>query len=111
MPISRHTDDANRTVTISIFGRFTCDVHKEFTDVYQSIRPHHLSSLVIDMTNTEYLDSAALGMLLQVKMYTGLERQDITLLIGENAVAETLSTAHFDALFQIQEVDVKTVWI
>lgn len=51
---------------LMIDGRFTFDTYREFLSAIQD-RSKLCSHLTIDLTRTEYLDSSALGLLIQMR--------------------------------------------
>jgi anti-anti-sigma factor len=55
---------------------------------------------VVDLENADYLDSSAMGMLLQLRDY-GIEGSDIELVNGNDAVRDILEIANFDKLFKV----------
>ena len=62
MAVETDFSQDGKKLTIKIKGRFDFGKHQEFRDAYerQSRRP---DSVVVDLKDTTYLDSSALGML------------------------------------------------
>jgi anti-anti-sigma factor len=98
MPITSTVSDNGAVVTIQVSGRFDFATHQEFMRAYKEY-PRGEKKFVVDLKNAEYLDSSAMGMLLQLRDYGG--GGDIRILNGNDAVREILRIANFDKLFSI----------
>ena len=99
MPINSTTD--GNTVKMTITGRFDFSVHKEFRDAYSNTPAGSGTIFVIDMTQTEYVDSSALGMLLLLREHAGSEQANVTIKGCQNYVKEILIMSNFNKLFTI----------
>ncbi len=110
MSVHFHIDNTNRCATISIDGRFTLQTQREFSSAYKAIN-EPLHSLVIDLKDVVYLDSSALGMLLQAKEHVGLDGCRITILVSQGVVSEVLSSNNFSKIFQVQLSESATNWL
>jgi len=99
MPI---TSVANgNTVNITISGRFDFSVHKEFRDAYSGQSSGSNNEYVIDMSQTEYVDSSALGMLLLLREHAGSDQAKVSINGSNKDVKEILLVSNFDKLFTI----------
>lgn len=87
------------TVTISVQGRFDYLLHREFLQAYSG-EPKGERQFVIDLAATEFLDSAALGMLLQLRGHAR-PKSVVELCNGNEKVREILKLANFDKLFAL----------
>lgn len=58
------------TLTIKISDRFDFNVHAQLRAAYRSDGKRY-TGYVVDLKDTTYMDSSALGMLLQIKEYAG----------------------------------------
>ena len=87
-----------RTVTLSMPERFDFSAHTEFRKCYENTEAN---SFVLDLENTSYMDSAALGMLLQLRDHVGERRTAITIRNAGNNIREILNIANFDQLMQV----------
>lgn len=87
------------TVTISVQGRFDYMLHREFLQAYRE-EPKGGRRFVIDLAATESLDSAALGMLLQLRGHAS-PHTVVELRNGNKGVREVLQGASFDKLFTL----------
>lgn len=99
MPISTHV--SNSTLTISISGRFDFSAHKEFRESIGLALNNDVKSVNVDMRNTEYLDSSALGMLLMLKDKVGKDKEAISLINAKPGVKTILEIANFGQLFKL----------
>lgn len=100
MSITSAMSDDNETVTIKVSGRFDFSTHQDFVQVYKSF-PKGEKSYVVDLDGAEYMDSSAMGMLLQLREYNKHGEQ-VVLLNGNDAVKDVLRIANFGKLFAIQ---------
>lgn len=85
-------------VTISLPEKFDFQLHKEFRQAYEE---SSVKSLVLDMNKTQYMDSSALGMLLQLKEYTDKNNSKISIKNASNNILQIMQIAHFDKLFEV----------
>lgn len=99
MSITSSESENGKVVTIHVNGRFDFATHQEFMQAYRSYARGE-KRFVVDLENTEYLDSSAMGMLLQLRDYAD-KAGDIELLNGNDAVQEILKIANFDKLFKV----------
>ncbi len=88
------------TLTIKLSGRFTFSLYKEFAAAYKNLAemPERVD---VDMRAVEYVDSAALGMLLSMRNYFGPEKK-ITLQQANETVRKILEIARFDKKFSME---------
>lgn len=86
-----------KNLQIKINGRFTFSLYKDFSATYKNLAaaPERID---IDLRATEYIDSAALGMLLSMRNYFGPEKP-IQLQNANETVRKILDIARFDKKF------------
>ncbi len=84
---------------VKLSGRFTFSLYKEFAASYKNLAEQP-AQVDIDLGAVEYLDSAALGMLLSMRNYFGAEKK-ITLLHANDTVKKILEIARFDKKFSM----------
>ncbi len=89
------------TVTITVTGRFDFSCHKEFRDAYRNAPAGSGKKFEIDMSQTDYIDSSALGMLLLLREYTGSEQGGVHIKNCRSDVKDILLVSNFDKLFEI----------
>ena len=100
MGIDIQKSPENGDVTIKINGRFDFAMHKEFRNSYQNEDAG--TSFVVNLSDTEYMDSSALGMLLLLKKYVETNGGQVTLTNPQEGVSKVLAIANFDKVFDIQ---------
>ncbi|MDG6773130.1 STAS domain-containing protein [Thiomicrorhabdus sp. ZW0627] len=94
----------NHDVIISIIGSFDVSCYDAFNDSYKAYLSSVDNVFTIDMRETTYLDSSALGMLLLLRERTGGDRKRVKIMNVTEPVMEILKMAHFDQLFVIESV-------
>ncbi|MDE1461458.1 STAS domain-containing protein [Spartinivicinus poritis] len=101
MTISTIKSEDGKALTIKIQGRFDFGEHQAFRDAYERIsrRP---AEYVIDLNETTYLDSSALGMLLLLRDHAGGDEADIKIVNCKPDVKKILLISNFEQLFAIQ---------
>jgi anti-anti-sigma factor len=100
MPVSSHTTPDGGGVTISIQGRFDYSVQQEFRHSYER-GSSKVGSFVLDMRNTDYMDSSSLGMLLILRDFAGGESAIIRIINCSEEIRNILTIFNFDGMFEI----------
>lgn len=90
---------AGNTVTIKMQGRFDFSIHQDFVKVYKEYSRGE-KSFVVDLSGADYMDSSAMGMLLQLRDY-GVKGSKVELVKANDSIKEILRIANFDKLFDI----------
>ncbi|MDX1633471.1 MAG: STAS domain-containing protein [Marinobacter sp.] len=101
MAIQTRRSEDGRTLTIKIDGRFDFSTHQSFRDAYEH-GDQEVSEYVIDMSDTTYLDSSALGMLLLLRDYAGGDSANIRIENCNSDVRRILTISNFEQLFAIR---------
>ncbi|OOZ34063.1 STAS domain-containing protein [Solemya velesiana gill symbiont] len=99
MPVSATESSDSSDVTIHVSGRFDFSCHQDFLEAYTAF-PKGEKRYVVDLGETEYMDSSAMGMLLQLREY-GDKESSVVLVNANEGVREVLRIANFDKLFRI----------
>ncbi len=100
MTIETDYQPDDRSLKIAVNGRFDFSCHEAFRSAYED-RTDVCDRYLIDLAQTEYLDSSALGMLLLLRDFGGGDSAQIEI-VGCNAtVRKTFAISNFDQLFQI----------
>lgn len=99
MSVLSEISQDGKKLTISIKGRFDFAKHQEFRQSYEN---KQLSAIVLDLRETTYLDSSALGMLLLLRDHAGGDDSDIRVVNSSNDVRKILAISNFDKLFDIR---------
>ncbi|HEX4974318.1 MAG TPA: STAS domain-containing protein [Pseudomonadales bacterium] len=93
-----HNDGKN--ITIAISGCFDFNCVQEFRGVYMALDGKK-SSVELDMRQTEYMDSSALGMLLNMKKHLNAADTDIRIVNCQPQVKKILQISRFDKKFTL----------
>ena len=101
MPVHTRQSDDGETRTIAIEGRFDFSTHQAFRDAYEHGDPA-VRNYIVDLSDTTYLDSSALGMLLLLRDYAGGDSARIVIENCNNDVRRILSISNFEQLFNIR---------
>ena len=100
MSINMTVSDDDGKVTIAVTGKFDFQLYYEFRASYADTAGNG-TEYVIDLTDTEYLDSSALGMLLLLREHAGGESSSIEITQASAEVRKILDVANFGKLFKL----------
>ena len=95
-----HTEQLSDRVVIRIRGDFTFDINREFREAYQAYPPG--SRFEVDLSQTRYMDSAGLGMLIRLREHAASNGAPVTLSGAAATVHTILDVANFSRLFDIR---------
>jgi anti-anti-sigma factor len=100
MSIYASASDNGRALTINIEGRFDFSAHQDFRESYEGadVSPEEYC---VDMKDTTYLDSSALGMLLLLRDHAGGDAANIKIVNCNADVKKILTISNFEQLFSI----------
>ena len=99
MSIVSHISESGESVKIVIQGRFDFGSHQDFRESYDK-NESTVKEYVVDMAETSYLDSSALGMLLLLRDHAGSDA--VIKIINCNAdVFKIFEISNFDQMFEI----------
>ena len=101
MSIVVGTSDDGKVMTIVINGRFDFSLHGEFRKAYKDCGVN-AGQYVVDLKNTDYLDSSALGMLLLLKEHADTSSSKIKIVNVNHEIRDILNIASFDKLFVME---------
>ncbi len=101
MAVIREVSEDGKVLTISVTGRFDITSYKDFSEACKD-KTDSISKWVIDMTEVEYIDSSALGMLLMLRERSGGDSAAIDIVNCSTAVQKILETANFNRLFNME---------
>ena len=112
MAVTSELSSQGTTLTISIKGRFDFAKHQDFRRAYEKLQPEsdpkskskpkpESKQCVVDLKETTYIDSSALGMLLLLRDYVGGDDSDVRLVNCNSDVRKILAISNFDKLFDI----------
>lgn len=100
MAITSNLSSDGSLLTITVQGRFDFSSLQSFRTAYEKILPKP-SKYIIDLKESEYLDSSALGMLLALRDYAGGENADISVINCNQDVKKILVITKLDELFTV----------
>lgn len=100
MAVAARLSKDGAELVIQVSGRFDFGAHQDFRDAYELLgeRPRRYR---IDLQETSYLDSSALGMLLLLRDHAGGDGADVALLNCNPDVRKILAISNFEQLFAI----------
>ncbi|MBT8138991.1 MAG: STAS domain-containing protein [Gammaproteobacteria bacterium] len=101
MSISAKLSDSSNELVIQVAGRFDFSAHQDFRSAYEDLE-NTPQSYAVDMAQTTYLDSSALGMLLLLRDHAGGDDASIRLINCNDDVRKILVISNFGRLFTIQ---------
>ena len=101
MAISTRVSDSDNELIINVAGRFDFSAHQDFRSAYEDIEQPP-TSYAVDMSDTTYLDSSALGMLLLLRDHAGGDNASIRIINCNDDVRKILVISNFGRLFTIQ---------
>ena len=102
MAVTSELSPQGTTLTISIKGRFDFAKHQDFRGAYEKpMTKPESKQCVVDLKETTYIDSSALGMLLLLRDYVGGDDSDVRLVNCNSDVRKILAISNFDKLFDI----------
>jgi HptB-dependent secretion and biofilm anti anti-sigma factor len=99
MSITTSKPDDGKDLIIKVGGKFDFSLHNEFRKSYKDetvTGEYH-----VDLSDTEYLDSSALGMLLLLKEHAESVSSSVKIINAGSDIKEILVIASFDKLFTI----------
>lgn len=100
MSIWSSASNDGRALTINIQGRFDFSAHQDFRESYEAV-DQDPDQYCVDMKETTYLDSSALGMLLLLRDHAGGDSANIKIVNCNADVKKILAISNFDQLFAI----------
>lgn len=100
MSIYASASEDGRALTINIEGRFDFSAHQDFRESYES-SDGDPEEYRVNMKETTYLDSSALGMLLLLRDHAGGDTANIKIMNCNPDVRKILTISNFEQLFSI----------
>ena len=102
MSASNRVQDGIATITMT--GRFDFSVHAEFKASSEAVFVHRdIKQLDVNISQVDYVDSSALGMLLVLKDRATAAGVKTTSLVGARGlVKQILDVAHFEKFFTLR---------
>lgn len=101
MSITSSAADNGKTLTIKVQGRFDFSSLQLFRTAYEKVTPKP-EKFIVDLKESDYLDSSALGMLLALRDYGGGDNADISIINCNSDVKKILVITKLDELFKVE---------
>jgi len=101
MAVTSQLSSDGKTMTIAITGRFDFSIHKDLRKAYEGAgqaSPRY----VVDLHGASYMDSSALGMLLQLREYAGGGNRAVCVKNAGPGIRDIMRIANFDKLMNIE---------
>lgn len=93
----------NSTVTVKPAERFDFNSYREFRQrVDEALAMRGIRSLIIDMGQVQYMDSASLGILLYMRDKAKAQSCEVELANCKGAPLEVLQIANFQRIFNMR---------
>jgi len=93
----------NRGLVIDIVGRLSLDIHREFRSVYES--SPKCERYAVNLQRCVGIDSSGLGMLLILRDFAGLNKDNMLIVNCPSRLGKLLGMAKFDQLFTVQNLN------
>lgn len=100
MAVDTTVSDGGNKVQISVGGKFDFHLYDEFKAAYVDTSGEG-TQYIVDLSDAEYLDSSALGMLLLLREHAGGDSSNIEIRKPSTEVKQILDVANFGKLFSI----------
>ncbi|MBF0097125.1 MAG: STAS domain-containing protein [Magnetococcales bacterium] len=95
----------SHSLIISVKGKFCFEAHHQFRKAYhgdEAHANHRITHFTVDLSETHYLDSSALGMLLLLREEALAREATILLSNPRTEIRNILETANFHQMFEIE---------
>ena len=101
MSIQNHIDTGRNQLTIHVSNRFDFHVTRAFRNAYRDqVLPS--GRYIVDLGQTDYMDSAALGMLLILREQVGGDATSIRIINCQDDIKNILRISKFEQYFEIE---------
>lgn len=101
MSIETSWSSSDNTLIIDVGASFNFSAQREFRDSYVN-HEHDGVTVKINLSKTAYMDSAALGLLIQLRKYIDSRNGKVILMKPKEEVVKVLKMAQFDRLFKFE---------
>lgn len=88
-------------MTITMQGQFTFSDNQSFRNIAEDVPKHGLSQVILDVADIDYVDSAALGMLLLLRDIAEKKHIAVTIKGAQSQVKKVFDVSRFDQLFKM----------
>lgn len=101
MTLHKEMSSQKDKLKIHVSGKFDFNLVQDFRDAYRELPPS-IKLIEIDLQNTDYIDSSALGMLLNLQKSTQQQVESIRITNSQPQIKKILQIARFDKLFELE---------
>lgn len=102
MAISQTISEDGKTVKIKIRGRFDYKMSSEFRNAYCHHPGREDVIYLVNLSNVDYMDSSALGMLLLLREHAKCRAGEVIIERPSEPINKILKVANFEQLFTIE---------
>jgi len=100
MGLQKQVSPDSQSVTLQIDGMFDLSLQAEFRASYEA--EGKSCKYILDLRDTEYMDSAAFGMLLVFRDYAGGDKSDIYIKNANEDIKKSFVMLQFDRMFNVE---------
>lgn len=101
--MNMNTQIRDHSARITMTGRFDFGVHRDFKDAYMPLLGNAaVREIEIEMSKVDYLDSAALGMLLLLHERAREANKPVALLNASGTASQVMEVANFSKIFTVK---------
>lgn len=101
MSIEVTGNDTGGEVTLTMGKSFDFNCVNDFRAAYESIKIESGMPVIIDMRSTHYMDSSALGMLINMHKFLSAKSVVIKIVNSSEQIKKIFTISRFDKKFQI----------
>ena len=101
MSVNQNVSFDGKNVQINIQGRFDYRVSKDFRDAYSHIPGREGITYHVDLSDVDFMDSSALGMLLLLREHAKSRGGIVIIEHPSEYIDKVLRVANFEQLFDI----------
>jgi HptB-dependent secretion and biofilm anti anti-sigma factor len=102
MPIEQERLAEKKQVFIKVLDRFDFSLHQKFREAYINCRDKG-QTYVVDLSQAQYMDSSALGMMLLLKDHVEKHASTIVIRQPNGPIQKVLEIAQFHRIFAIEQ--------
>ena len=102
MTITASLTEDKSTLTIKVQGRFDFSTLQQFRNAYEKTPPPKPKTFIVDLKESDYLDSSALGMLLALRDYAGGDEANVRITHPNADIKKILVITKLDELFKVE---------
>ena len=100
MSLEKQLSADDKVLTIYMEDKFDFGKVQDFRDAYLSA-PDSVRTIVVDLSSTEYMDSSALGMLLNMQKTLADKIEKFKIVNSRPQVSKILKISRFDKKFEM----------